>query len=83
MKVVHIKLCKNAAKGVKRDHREWQRPLLPLLVNFVSKIPDSNEEKIQDKRIYKEMAKLSLFACYHHSHNKIQRDQQSELTENS
>ena len=45
MKVVHIKLCKNAAKGVKRDK------LLPLLVNIVSKIPDSNEEKIQDKRI--------------------------------
>ena len=51
MKVVHIKLCKNAAKGVKRDNWEWQRPLLPLLVNIVSKIPDSNEEKIQDKRI--------------------------------
>ena len=51
MKVVHIKLCKNTAKGVKRDNWEWQCPLLPLLVNIVSKIPDSNEEKIQDKRI--------------------------------
>lgn len=73
MEVSSNKPCKNATERVKRDGQEennaqYHHFQSALFHNQSQTV--HQKKKIQDKRIKKEISKLSLFAYCHYSHLK-------------
>lgn len=83
MKAPFIKSCKNATKRVKRDSQEQNNDV--HYHHFQSTLFQSSQTVQQCKKKHiKEKGNiktLTLFACYHYFHKKIQENLQFEYRE--